>query len=130
MPDHAQLPQDLAPDRPSGARVYDYFLGGSCNFASDRELARRLLSVAPDVRLNALANRACLHRVIRICLATGVRQLLDVGCGLPAIGTPHEVAQQLVPRARGLRCNSTIASRIVDARPARAWSTSTATRSS
>ncbi len=52
------------------------------------------------MRLNALANRACLHRVIRMCLAAGVRQFLDVGCGIPTIGTPHEVAQQLVPSAR------------------------------
>jgi SAM-dependent methyltransferase len=100
MSEHAQLPQDLDPDRPSGARVHDFFLGGSSNFASDRDLARRALAVAPDIRLNALANRACLHRVVRMCLAQGVRQFLDIGCGIPTIGTTHEVAQQPDPTAR------------------------------
>ncbi|MCI2421777.1 SAM-dependent methyltransferase [Saccharopolyspora sp. K220] len=100
MSEHAKLPQDLDPDRPSGARIYDFFLGGSSNFTSDRMLARRVLAVAPDMRRNAVANRACLHRVVRMCLAAGVRQFLDIGCGIPTIGTPHEVAQRLDPSAR------------------------------
>ncbi|MEV0700709.1 SAM-dependent methyltransferase [Saccharopolyspora sp. NPDC050389] len=100
MSEHGQLPQDLDPDRPSGARMYDFFLGGGTNFAVDRELGRRVLSVAPGMRLNALANRACLHRVIRMCLAHGVRQFLDVGCGIPTIGAPHELAQRLDPTTR------------------------------
>ncbi|MGW3472011.1 SAM-dependent methyltransferase [Saccharopolyspora sp. NPDC000995] len=35
------------------------------------------------MRLHALANRACLHRAIRMGLAAGVRQFPDVGCGIP-----------------------------------------------
>lgn len=100
MPEHPQIPHDLDLDRPSGARVHDFLLGGGSNFASDRELARRMLAVAPGIRLDALANRACLHRVVRTCLNLGVRQFLDVGCGIPTIGTAHETAQQLAPDAR------------------------------
>ncbi|MDA3648818.1 SAM-dependent methyltransferase [Saccharopolyspora indica] len=100
MSENSQFPHDLDLDRPSGARVHDFLLGGGSNFASDRELARRVLAVAPDVRLDALANRACLHRVVRTCLDLGVRQFLDVGCGIPTIGTAHQIAQQLAPDAR------------------------------
>ncbi|MEU5853296.1 SAM-dependent methyltransferase [Saccharopolyspora shandongensis] len=100
MSEHGQLPKELDPDRPSGARVYDFFLGGGSNFAVDRELGRRVLAVAPDMRLSMLANRACLHRVVRMCLDQGVRQFLDVGCGIPSVGTPHELAQRLDPTAR------------------------------
>ncbi|MER6993987.1 SAM-dependent methyltransferase [Saccharopolyspora hirsuta] len=100
MPERSQIPHDLDLDRPSGARVHDYFLGGGSNFSSDRELARRVLAVAPDIRLDALANRACLHRVVRACLELGVRQFLDVGCGIPTFGTTHQTAQQLAPDAR------------------------------
>ncbi|MER7011822.1 SAM-dependent methyltransferase [Saccharopolyspora sp. NPDC000359] len=100
MSERSQSPHDLDLDRPSGARVHDYLLGGGSNFSSDRDLARRVLAVAPDIRLDALANRACLHRVVRACLDLGVRQFLDLGCGIPNVGTAHEIAQQLVPDAR------------------------------
>ncbi|HEV8555657.1 MAG TPA: SAM-dependent methyltransferase, partial [Actinophytocola sp.] len=35
-------------DKPNLARIYDYFLGGACNFAPDRELADRLVEVIPE----------------------------------------------------------------------------------
>ena len=35
------------PTTPSIARVYDYLLNGEDNFAADREVAERLLAVAP-----------------------------------------------------------------------------------
>ncbi|GAA4614690.1 SAM-dependent methyltransferase [Saccharopolyspora hordei] len=99
MPEIPDFPYDLDLDRPSGARMHDFLLGGGNNFSSDRELARAVLAVAPDIRLDALANRACLHRVVRACLDLGVRQFLDIGCGIPTVGTVHETAQQ-VPDAR------------------------------
>lgn len=34
---------DFDPGTPSIARVYDYFVGGKDNCASDRELAQRLI---------------------------------------------------------------------------------------
>jgi hypothetical protein len=38
---------DFDPNTPSIARVYDYLLNGKDNFAADREVAERLLAVAP-----------------------------------------------------------------------------------
>ncbi|WP_406691809.1 SAM-dependent methyltransferase [Saccharopolyspora sp. ID03-671] len=79
-------------DRPSDARVHDYLLGGGSNFAADRALARRILAAAPSARLDALANRDCLRRMIRTCLDHGVDQFLDLGSGIPTAGGPHEIA--------------------------------------
>ena len=40
------------------ARVYDYWLGGTDNFAADREAAERVLAVTPGLRFRVRANRA------------------------------------------------------------------------
>ncbi|GAA0523428.1 hypothetical protein GCM10011581_39370 [Saccharopolyspora subtropica] len=106
MAEHAQIPYELNPDRPSGARAQNFLLGGSANLASDRALARRVLAVAPEIRLYALAGRACLHRVVRMCLAAGVRQFLDIGCGIPTDGNTHEIAQRAAPEARVMYIDS------------------------
>lgn len=87
-------------DRPSDARVHDYMLGGASNFAADRALARRILAVAPYARLDALANRSCLRRMMRTCIDRGIRQFLDLGSGIPTAGSPHEIAAETAPGAR------------------------------
>jgi SAM-dependent methyltransferase len=87
-------------ERPSQARIYDYLLGGSHNFAVDREAARVLISMVPEVPLIAQANRAFLRRAVRFLVAAGVRQFLDIGSGVPTAGNVHEVARQVVPDAR------------------------------
>jgi hypothetical protein len=38
---------EFDPRTPSIARVYDYLLNGKDNFAADREVAERLMAVAP-----------------------------------------------------------------------------------
>ncbi|TQS44438.1 SAM-dependent methyltransferase [Cryptosporangium phraense] len=79
-------------DQPNAARMYDYFLGGSHNFAADRSAADGLLQVAPDARANARENRAFLRRVVEYLLENGVRQFLDLGSGIPTAGNVHEIA--------------------------------------
>jgi hypothetical protein len=96
---------DWAPDtidveRPSSARVYDYLLGGSHNFAADREAARLLMTAFPEIPLVAQANRAFLRRAIRYLSAAGIRQFLDIGSGIPTVGNVHEIAQQADPGTR------------------------------
>ncbi|GAA0410758.1 SAM-dependent methyltransferase [Microbispora corallina] len=86
------------PKVPSVARLYDYYLGGKDNFASDREAAERVLAVAPEVRTAARENRAFLGRAVRFLAASGVTQFLDVGTGLPTQGNVHEVAATVVDR--------------------------------
>ena len=93
-------PADVAPDRPNVARLYDYFLGGQHNFAADREMARQLLAVEPNARYVVVQNRAFLDRAVRYLLASGVRQFLDLGSGIPTQDNVHEIAQRGDPAAR------------------------------
>jgi SAM-dependent methyltransferase len=93
-------PEGVDIERPSAARMYDYALGGSHNFAVDRELFRQLTTVVPDLASQARASRAFLRRAVRFCVAAGVRQFLDIGSGIPTRGNVHEVAQRIVPDAR------------------------------
>ncbi|QPP10352.1 hypothetical protein G4Z16_02610 [Streptomyces bathyalis] len=51
MRTEGQPPVDLQVDRPHGARVYDYLLGGKTNFAADREQAEKVLESIPSVRV-------------------------------------------------------------------------------
>jgi SAM-dependent methyltransferase len=93
-------PQEVDIDRPSAARVYDYYLGGSHNFAVDREMAREAISDWPDLPRIMRANRAFMRRAVRHCAAAGIDQFLDVGSGIPTAGNVHEVAQAENPAAR------------------------------
>jgi hypothetical protein len=87
------------------ARIYDYYLGGTTNFAVDRAAAERSAAVHPGgiatVRASVLANRAFLERAVRhLAAEVGVRQFLDIGTGIPTQGNVHEVAQQITPASR------------------------------
>jgi SAM-dependent methyltransferase len=85
-------PEGVDTERPSAARVYDYALGGSHNFAVDRELFRKLIETVPDLAAQARASRAFLRRAVRFCVAQGVSQFLDIGAGIPTRGNVHEIA--------------------------------------
>ena len=83
------------------ARMYDYFLGGNDSYPADREAAEAMLRVAPDTRASAQGNRAFLQRVVRFLVGeAGIRQVIDIGAGLPAAGNVHEVAQRIAPGVR------------------------------
>lgn len=92
-------PPEVDLDRPSPARIYDYMLGGSHNFACDRQLANQLVAVAPEIMPTAHANRAFLRRATRFLANSGVRQFLDIGSGIPTVGNVHEIAQSVAPDA-------------------------------
>ena len=86
---------------PSAAQVVDYMNGGQNNFEADRRAARTLAATAPVTVAIAPAVRAYQQRVIRFLVAeAGIRQFLDIGAGLPLMGSTHEVAQSLVPECR------------------------------
>jgi SAM-dependent methyltransferase len=96
---------DWAPDtidieRPSVARMYDYYLGGSHNFAADRAAAQAMVAAVPEAPLMAQANRAFLRRAVHHLADAGVRQFLDIGSGIPTVGNVHEIAQRLDPQSR------------------------------
>src|ERR1700733_13877353 len=91
LPDWA--PPGVDPTRANTARGYDYLLGGSHNFLADQDAARALTSVDPDAPVFTRANRAFIGRAVRFLAAAGIRQFLDIGCGIPTEGNVHEVAQ-------------------------------------
>jgi hypothetical protein len=95
-------PQDIDLDRPNAARIYDYFLGGACNFEHDRAFADQFLQVMPDAETAARRNRAFLRRAVRFCVEQGIRQFLDLGSGIPTVGNVHDIAQAIDPSCRVL----------------------------
>ena len=99
-PRWAQQGIDL--ERPSVARVYDYFLGGAHNFAVDRQLADAIEGITPAVGVAMRANRAFLRRAVRFLVGVGVTQFLDIGSGIPTVGNVHDVAQRIDPSVRVL----------------------------
>lgn len=86
---------------PASSRVYDYLLGGKDNFAADRAYAEQLRAVFRAAPVAARANWECLHRVVgHLAADRGIRQFLDVGCGLPQYPGVHTTAQKTIPDAR------------------------------
>jgi SAM-dependent methyltransferase len=93
-------PANIELARPSPARIYDYFLGGTHNFAVDRELADRAIAAAPQIPYGARSNRAFLGRAVHLMTSRGVGQFLDIGAGIPAQEPTHEVAGRGCEQAR------------------------------
>lgn len=93
-------PAGIDLERPSAARVYDFYLGGFHNFAADREMGRRAVELWPELPEIMQANRAFMRRAVRFLTSAGIRQFLDLGSGIPTVGNVHEVAQQAAPDVR------------------------------
>src|SRR5260370_41249770 len=93
MAEAGLTPEGIDSDRPSVARLYDYFLGGHHNFAADRELPRKLLEAEPRARYIVAENRAFLGPAVRHLVASRVRQFLDLGSGIPPQDNVHQIAQ-------------------------------------
>lgn len=95
-----QLPEGVDSERPNAARVYDYYLGGSHNFAVDRELGEQAIARWPALPVIIQANRDFLRRAVRFLVDQGIRQFLDLGSGVPTVGNVHEIAQRAAQDAR------------------------------
>jgi S-adenosyl methyltransferase len=100
------VPPGVDPSVPSPARLYDYYLGGTCNFAVDRDAAEQMRKIMPELSDAAWANRGFHQRAARWMAARGVRQFLDLGSGLPSSGNTHEAVQQVSPGARVVYADS------------------------
>jgi len=91
---------DFDPSTPSIARIYDYLLGGKDNFAADREVAERLLAVAPLTAEVTLENRQFLALAVTWAANQGISQFIDLGCGMPTVPNTHQTARAVIPDAR------------------------------
>jgi len=94
-------PPEVDIDRPASSRIYDYMLGGSHNFAVDREIAQRAIAAMPQLPAVLAANRSFLRRAVRYLAAEGsIDQFLDLGSGIPTVGNVHEITGQINESAR------------------------------
>jgi hypothetical protein len=84
---------------PSIPRVYDYLLGGKDNFAADRQQAQKLLKVFPRAAELARESRQFQRRAVAYAAQAGIRQFIDLGCGLPTVPSTHETARASQPDA-------------------------------
>jgi hypothetical protein len=94
------VPPGIDTTVPSGARTYDFLLGGAHNFAADRRVGAAAEKIMPGIQQVARLNRAFLGRVVRFMIAEGIRQFLDLGSGIPTAGNVHQVAEGEVPDCR------------------------------
>jgi hypothetical protein len=93
-------PAGIDVTRPSVARVYDYWLGGKDNFASDREMGWRMAQVNPALPDLVRHNREFICAAAARAAGAGIRQFLDLGSGLPAHPAVHEAVREVIPDAR------------------------------
>jgi hypothetical protein len=83
------------------ARIYNYLLGGKDHFPADRAYADAMSALYPGTAAAARANRDFLGRAVRFLAGeAGLSQFLDIGTGIPAPGSTHEVAQEVKPESR------------------------------
>jgi SAM-dependent methyltransferase len=96
----AGQPPEIDTSKASIARVYDAFLGGKDNFASDRVVYDAIIEIAPEGEEVAKAIRRWLIRTISYLSAyVGIDQYLDLGAGLPTVENTHQTAQRFNPHA-------------------------------
>ncbi|WP_203732287.1 SAM-dependent methyltransferase [Paractinoplanes durhamensis] len=91
---------EVDPQRPSGARIYDYYLGGTHHFAADRQAAEVALAAMPDLPAVLRIGRAFLGRAVTAAATGGLDQFLDLGAGIPAPGDVPSTARAVRPGAR------------------------------
>jgi hypothetical protein len=100
MTEPDEVPSGVDPTRPSPARLYDYFLGGTNNLPVDREAGERLKAAIPDMVDAIWANRG-FHGRAAVWLADhGIRQFIDIGSGLPTQNNTHQAVHRVAPDAR------------------------------
>lgn len=90
-------PAGVDTEKPSAARMYDWYLGGTHNWAVDREFGRKVERLFPLVKPVAQQNRAFMNRVVAEALDAGIRQFVDLGSGVPTAGNVHEIVRRRLP---------------------------------
>ncbi|QFU94451.1 SAM-dependent methyltransferase [Amycolatopsis sp. YIM 10] len=94
-------PVSIDYSQPSQARFHDALLGGADNYEADRAMLRRVLEFAPGAPAATKELQQWALRALRfLAERAGVSQFADLGSGLPAEPTIHQVVQQFHPRAR------------------------------
>jgi hypothetical protein len=101
MSDADAVPAGVDPTRPSAARLYDYYLGGTHNYEVDRQTAEQIRALMPELADAAWANRGFHGRAaIWMAAEQGIRQFIDLGSGLPTQNNTHQALGTVAPQAR------------------------------
>jgi O-methyltransferase involved in polyketide biosynthesis len=95
--DPSFIPEGVDLDRPNAARIYDWFLGGTANWAIDREFGARAVETFPMIKSIAKMGREFLGRGVSYLSRQGIDQFLDLGSGVPTVGNVHEIADRINP---------------------------------
>jgi S-adenosyl methyltransferase len=94
-------PVEIDTTIPQAARFWDFLLGGKDNYEVDREIGRQVLGIFPQLIDSARADRGFLVRAVtHLVRDLGIRQLLDIGTGLPTVSNTHQVAQAIAKDSR------------------------------
>ena len=78
--------------RPNAGRIYDFLLGGSHNFEVDRQAAKGLLQMVPEMHQWVRLTRWFLGEAVRRLIADGFTHFLDFASGLPTVDHIHQIA--------------------------------------
>ncbi|WP_405590812.1 SAM-dependent methyltransferase [Streptomyces sp. NBC_01190] len=100
MTDQGFSVEDIDTSRPHPARMYNYYLGGKDNYEVDRKAAQRVIDLFPDIVPMARGNLKFLHRAVRYMVGHGIRQIIDIGTGIPTAANTHQVAHETSPEVR------------------------------
>src|SRR5260221_11088129 len=94
-PGAGRVPPGADVSRPTPARLHDYYLGGQNNLPIDRDAARRLLAVVPELPDYAWAARG-FHRRGGVWVAGGEgnRPVIAIRLGGPAHKNPRQGGEQ------------------------------------
>src|ERR1700730_5169451 len=94
------VPPGIGTTKDNVSRVSDAWRGADHNSQADRDLARTIIALDPNIRATMRANRAFLGRVVRFLAGqAGIGQFLDIGSGSPTENAVHHVAQDTAPRS-------------------------------
>ena len=96
---------DIRADIPHAGRMYDYMLGGTTNFESDRVASHAAGLEFPGgieaAKAGLRANRDFLGRAVRFMAEeAGIRQFLDLGTGIPSEDNTHAIALSVAPESK------------------------------
>jgi hypothetical protein len=103
--DRSREPVEIDTNVAHAGRMYDYMLGGTTNFAVDREACIEANADFPGgiqaAKAGLRANRDFLGRAVRyLAREAGIRQFLDLGTGIPNEDNTHAVALAVAPDSR------------------------------
>jgi hypothetical protein len=95
------LARPIDTNTPHSARIWNYWLGGKDHYLVDRHVGDQCTAIFPGMTGTIRSLRYFTARVVRhLAAQEGVRQFLDVGCGLPFTDPVHQIAQDVAPECR------------------------------